>query len=56
MYLAMLNRADVLLLLCGAVTRLIVGEAVVQVFALLLWLRLFALDGGFPMRTSVTAL
>jgi hypothetical protein len=56
MYLVMLNRADVLLLLCGAATRLFVGEAGVQVFALLLCLRLFVLNGGFQMRASVTAL
>ena len=50
----LLNRADVLLLLCAAAARLSLGEAGVQVWGLLLWLRLFALGGGFPMPTPVT--
>jgi hypothetical protein len=52
--LMLLNRADVLLLLCAAAARLSLGEAGVQVWALLLWLRLFALGGGFPIPIPVT--
>jgi len=48
---AMLNRADWLLLLCGITTRFVVGEAGVQVFAVLLWVRLLAL----PMRFTLIA-
>jgi len=47
----MLNRADWLLLLCGIATRFVVGEAGVQVFAVLLWVRLLAL----PMRFTQIA-
>jgi len=48
----MLNRADWLLLLCGITTRFVVGEAGVQVFAVLLWVRLLALPMRLPLIAS----
>ena len=51
----MLNRADVLLLLCAAAARLSLGEAGVQVWAVLLWMRLFTLGTGLPIPTPVIA-
>ena len=50
-----LNRADVLLLLCAAAARLSLGEGGVQVWALLLWMRLFAMGAAFSMRTPSIA-
>jgi len=44
-----------LLLLCAVAARASLGEAGVQVWALLLWVRLFALGGGFPIPTPAIA-